>query len=417
MLIMLFTMALLSSVSSIQALGQNKEPIRIGACLTLSSIIPLIEQEQKRGFEVAVDMVGGEIQGRPIELYFADINSLETAKSEALRLIQLKGCKVIIGSGIDDFDAAISSICERNKIIFWMTLTGGPILTKIGQKYTFRTNPWSTLEGTAQGDWLVNHMLPLMQLKPGDIRVAILHLDSAWGIQMSNELARFIEEKGVKVVFHEAYDEATTRTMSPVVLKIKALKANVFCAPGMFPGGAKLFWDASRTLGYNPLVAIGTGGFLGTDDAKAALGDLVNGFCSTNWPVENTNPILSPGMEEFVQLYNEKYGTEHLRTCHSSSGNTGMLFLLDALKRTKDLADVESIVEAIRTTDIPMRQMGNGWGCKFAGPSEWNNGTNIKAFDVGVQWQDGQMWTLYPLPYEGRALELPMLTWKEKEKT
>ncbi|MCD6574054.1 ABC transporter substrate-binding protein [Candidatus Aerophobetes bacterium] len=415
-LVGLFMVVVTGSFLSVQALGQKKEPIRIGAVLTLSSIIPLINQEQKRGFEVAVDKVGGEIQGRPIELYFADVSSLESAKSEALRLIQLKGCKVIIGSGIDDFDGAMSSICERNKVIFWMTLAGGPILTKPGQKYTFRTNPWSTLEGTAQADWFVNYILPLLGIERSKVRAAVLHLDSAWGTQMSSELVRCLEEKDIKVVFNKAYSEETTRTMAPVVLKIKSLGANVFFAPGMFPKGARLFWEAAKTLDFNPLVAIGTGGFLGTGYAKDVLGNLVNGFCSTNWPVENTNPKLSPGMQEFVQMYKKKYGEEHLRTCHSASAYTGMLFLLDALKRAKNLDDVDSIVEAIRKTDIPPRKIGNGWGCKFAGPDEWNNGTNLRAFEVGVQWQDGQMWTIYPMPYPGRKLELPMLSWKDKEK-
>jgi len=393
---------------------EEKEPIKIGACLTLSSIIPLIQEEQQRGFGIAVEGIGGSVNGHPIELIYADIDSMETAKSEATRLIQVEGVKILIGSGVDPFDSAMSAICERNDVIFWMTLTGGPILTQPGQNLTFRTNPWSTLEGTLQADWFLQEIFPLLGLDDlSEVKAAMLHLDSEWGIQMSTEVVSKIEAAGVEVVYNESYSEETTTNMDPVVLKIIDEGANVFFAPGMFPGGGKLFWDAAKLLDFNPLVAIGTGGFLGTDYAKEVLGDYINGFCSTNWPIQNTNPELSPGMEKFLSLYMDKYG-EGIRTTHSVSGYTGMLFLLDALQRTTDINDINSLVEAIRATDIPERDIGIGWGAQFAGPDEWNNGTNLRAFDVGVQWQDGEMWSLYPVGFAGRELELPMKTWTEK---
>jgi len=127
-----------------------------------------------------------------------------------------------------------------------------------------------------------------------------------------------------------------------------------------------------------------------------------------NWPIEKTPPEYAPGMEEFVGLYKEKFKKERLFTCHSATGYTGMLILWDVLERTENLNDAESIRQAVLETDIPMNKIGCGWGAKFATPGDPMMGTNLRVGCIGTQWQDGELWTVWPAAFPGREAILPM---------
>lgn len=238
------------------------------------------------------------------------------------------------------------------------------------------------------------------------------------GSAMGDTAAGVLKDGGLSVVMNQSFDATTIKDMSPTVLKMKSAGVNVVIAT-QFPGPGKLFWDSAKTLDFNPIAACGTGGYEGTSSILTDQGAAgVDGFLSSNFPVENTNPDLAPGAAKFVETYKAKYNAQHLLTCHSLSGYTGMLFLLDALKRTQNLDDPESIRTAILATDIAQKTVGNGWGCQFStaqSPYQGMTGQNTRVFDVGVQWQEGQMWTMFPVAYPGRTLQLPMKTWAQKK--
>lgn len=406
----------------------EKEPIRIGVCLTLSTIQPMLAQEQKKGFECAVDFIGGEINGHPIELYVADVTTLDNCRAETEKLIENVGCKIMIGPGAGVMDQMMAQLCERKKVIMWQDLIGGIELQKQGYKYVFRINDPGDQEGKDQARWLTEDLFPVIQKNLGnitleDLKVGVINNDTEWGTDISDAAIETLEDYGVQVVLHNTYNEDQVRDMTPVVFKMKSLGVNAVLASGMWPLTGKLFWEAAKTLDFNPWVAIGTGGFIGTGAFVETFGEkLVEGFCSTNWPVELTNPKLAPGIQKFMEIYSSKYNREHVQTCHSISAYTATLILWDVLSRMPEWTDEDfsdKFVKVALETDIPVGKLGNGWGCKFSTPEEpWNGLTNqnISQFNVGVQWQKGQMYTMWPMPYEGIKYELPMPTWKEKEK-
>lgn len=415
--LILFVCLIMVSTCIVYAGAQEVSPIRIGALLTLTTIEPLISQEEKRGVELAVEKIGGEIGGRPIEVYFADISSLENTKSEALRLIQNLGCKILIGSGIDDFDLAIATIAQRNNVIHWEFLNGSFELMSGGFDRTFRINPSAASDGRAQANFFLEKVIPALKMKPEDFRVGYINNDYPWGTWMAETCINILEKAGIKVVFHDKYNEETIRSMSTVVLKMIKSDVNVLFS-AMFPPGGSLFWQAAKTMDFNPVAAIGTGGFEVTMDAYEVLGAAVDGLVGSNFPIENTDPAFAKGMKEFAENYKKKYNREHFETCHGASAYTGMLFLFDALERTENLDDVNSIIKSIKETDIPIGVIGNGWGCKFSTTDEPFNGQvnqNIRVVHEVDQWQDGEMWAIYPYNYPGREFRL-LSTWKEKEK-
>lgn len=420
MSIRLFAVALVIAGLAMVVVGCTKKspetkPIKIGAILHLSTVEPVVAQEEKRGFELAIQHAG-TVQDRPVELIVADVTSMESAQSEARRLIG-EGVKVLIGSAVDSWDKAVAPICERNKVIFWLTLTGGPELTKPGSPWVFRTCPISPGEGEFQAKWFVADLMPRLNLKPSDVKAGLVYRDDSWGATMGENVAKVLREAGINIAVEEYYAGEEIRDMSPVIMKLKNAGVNVVFL-GHFREAGILYWEAARKYDFNPLVAIGTGAFEGTDQIVEVLGPKgAEGVLSSNYPPETAPPDFAPDVPKIIEAYKERYG-ENIRTPHVLSAYTGMQFLLDALRRTENLDSTESIREAILATDIPTGKVGIGWGCKFSTETEpWEGmvGQNTRAFYAGTQILDGKLWQVYPVPSTGKEVKLPLPTWKEKQ--
>ena len=389
-------------------------PIKIGAILPLSSVEPVVHDEEKRGFELAIEHFG-RVQGRQIELTVADVTTMEAAQSEARRLIK-NGVQVLIGTAVDSWDKAVAPICERSNVVFWLTLTGGPELTEMGSPWVFRTCPVSPDEGKFQAQWFVDDLMPRLKMKPSEVKAGLIYRDDSWGATMGEAAAEVLKKAGIKIAVQEYYSGEEIRDMSPVVLKMKAAGVNAVFT-GHFREAGILFWDAAKKYDFNPVVAVGTGAFEGTDQVVEVLGAKgAECIFSSNYPPEHAPVSFAPDVPRILKSYRDKYG-ESIRTPHVLSAYTGMRFLIDALSRTENLDSTESIRKAIMATDIPQGKMGVGWGCSFSTAQKpWQGmiGQNTRAFYAGTQFINGELWQVYPEASPGKEVRLPMPKWNEK---
>ena len=78
------------------------------------------------------------------------------------------------------------------------------------------------------------------------------------------------------------------------------------------------------------------------------------------------------------------------------------------LNSAEDIYSPDSIREAFLSIDIPSGTMINGWGAKFADINAPEPGQNMATGNVIVcQWQNGELWQVYPVPSEGIEIVLP----------
>ncbi|NLS45297.1 MAG: amino acid ABC transporter substrate-binding protein [Firmicutes bacterium] len=408
--VILLTMCLGFSSSAVTA----QKPIKIGAMLHLSAVEPVLALMEKRGFEVAINEVG-PIQGRPVELIVADVTSIEEMQSEARRLIK-EGCNVLIGSSVDSWDKAIVPIAERNKVVLYLTLTGGPELTELGSPWVFRTCPVSPDEGAFQAEWFIDSMMGPLGLEVADVKAGLVYRDDSWGATMGENCSRVLREAGIPIVVEEYYSGEEVRDMTPVILKLKSAGVNAVFS-GHFREGAILFYEAAEKYDFNPAVFIGTGAFEGTLQTVETLGvNGAEGLLASNYPPENAPEDFARDVPKLIKVYRETY-KEEIETPHYLSAYNGIMFLLDALQRTEDLDSAESIRDAIAATDIPEGEIGIGWGCKFSTAEEpWKGmvGQNMRSFFVGTQVFDGELWQVYPFAVPGKELAIPIPNWSEK---
>jgi len=384
-----------------------QEPLKIGVISPITGPFSSMGEEAWKGVRVALDVINakGGIQGRKVEYIFHNTPDVDSAIAATENLIN-GGVNIIVSSMISSISYAIAPICDRSKVISWHLNASTGALTQQGHEYLFRTSAIGSEEG-ADMIRFVYDMLPRLNLKPEDVRVAGVFEDGVYGTDIMQAALKTAEELGMTLAFTETYSPKA-QDLSSLVMRVKQSNPNVFLMVS-YPPDAQLILREAAKIDLAVDFVVGTGSSLGTSWFLETYGaDMVDTVFSTNWPIEKTPPGFAPGMEEFVALYKEKFGKERLFTCHSATGYTGMLFLWDVLERTKDLNDVESIRQAVYETDIPISSVGCGWGCKFAPPGDPNMGTNLRAGNVCTQWQDGNLWTVWPVAFPDRDAILPV---------
>jgi branched-chain amino acid transport system substrate-binding protein len=135
---------------------------------------------------------------------------------------------------------------------------------------------------------------------------------------------------------------------------------------------------------------VGAGGGYSMQQAADSVGhDLIDGVFDVDFPQYKINPEAAPGVEQFVQAYREKYQSPP-RSGHSLVNYAGSLAILQALDKAEGF-EPDTIRDTVAAMDVPVGQTATGYGVRFD-----ENGQNTRAFYYGMQWQDGQLVTIYP---------------------
>ena len=126
-----------------------------------------------------------------------------------------------------------------------------------------------------------------------------------------------------------------------------------------------------------------------TPTAEAVGHDVINGVYDVDFTQYNINPEFAPGIEDFVASYEEKY-QESPRSGHSLINYVGALELLRAIDKGNGFS-ADEIKEAVLAIDVPAGGTAAGIGIKIG-----ENNQNERARMMGMQWQDGELVTVYP---------------------
>jgi len=413
----------LSTPKKLYASSRPKTTIELGWAGMLSGLWARLGEEFKRGTEIAVEECNeqGGILGRPVKVHYADTPNIDTARSEALRFVETLDLPVLFGMWCAGAGMAVATICERKKRIFFPDgpIQGWELMTQ-GLQYTFRPQVPTGVEGMDAVDWLVDEILPKMGWSPSDLRCLRLSVDAPAFLDMSTGFMEQAKKSNIQVLAHEVIDPEI-KDFSGIIGKIKALDIN-FVGHAIADVPSKRFWTQMRELNVNVPLAIGCGGDIGGGMFIDALGKgWVNGFMATNWAPEKSPPTVAPEAEKFREKYEKKYGDKHIWSCHSLSMYTSTKILFEVLKNSEDHTDPEAIRESMLKTNIPKYQIGNGWGWRASTPDNphpYKNmiHQNLRSFCVGTQWQDNELWTVWPSAFPGKETKVPIPTWNEKGK-
>ena len=226
-------------------------------------------------------------------------------------------------------------------------------------------------------------MSKLVSDKP---KVAVIFENTAFGTSTSNGLKELAPGEGVEIVMFEPYSAGFTDA-SPLINKVKSSGANALFSVS-YLNDLILIVRTVKQVGLNIAINGGSGGFVIPDFYKN-VGKLAEGLQG----VAHWNHDMSDDAQKVNAEYKKRTG-EFL--FEYAGGLVAQTFMLaDALERAGS-ADPQKVREALSTLDVSSgyAAMAPGGKVKF-GP----DGKNVYGHPVGVQWQNGDLASVFP---EGR---------------
>lgn len=389
-----FRSTVINSVVATALLGGISAPafaeVKFGALYPLSGGLALLGEESYRGLELAVDQINGNggVQGETIVLETGDAVDNNQAIGEARRLISREDVKAIFGTYASSRSIAASQVAEMSKVPYFELGAVADDVTDRGLNYVFRTNPTAFHMAETIIDMLVNGIAPELGVEPADLKIGIIHEDSNYGSSVAKHQRAFAEEHGLNIVMEEHYP-ASSVDMSSIVLSLQNRDVDIVLQTS-YQDDSVLFLRQADERGYKPNAIIGGGGGYSMVQTAEAVGvDTIEGVYDVDFTQYRINSEFAPGIEEFVEAYEEKFG-ETPRSGHSLMNYAGALELLRAIDAGSGFS-ADEIKEAVLAMDVPVGGTAAGIGVRIG-----ENNQNDRARMMGMQWQDGLLTTVYP---------------------
>ena len=370
------------------------------------------------GFEVVRDLINerGGVMGKRLSFVVADVPDPTAAASEANRLITRENVKIITGTFSSRLCGAASEAAARHNVIYWETSCVDPRFNKRGLKNVYRTEIDATGFGWYNIDFIVKHLAPRFNLKPNELKIAFISEDSSYGQGVTESAVARAKEVGLQVVGPvEYYNFQTINDMTPIIVKLKQLAPDVVHHIA-YTNDAPLFWRQAReqNFQFKALVHAGATGYGGSDFGKA-MGNDGNGVFALLEPgpgfkLDSLKPDGQKIEKDFRDAVQKRTGSYPLGA-HQLAG--GGLWLLKLVLDKAQSDDPEKFRSAVMSFDLPVGTMINGWGVKF---SETGQNSNDRVQHYMLQWQNGQLVTVWPEEFTtNRAKWIPLGAWDARK--
>ncbi len=417
-----FTAAALIVTLAAPAMAQEKK-IKIGVVYDLTGPFAGGGSDlHYLGAKIVIDYINehGGIEGYKIDPIYADAQSKpDIAINEAVRLIEQEKVDMLLGFYASAECVPAAARIEQFKKFMWITTCiAAPVLENRHLKYVFRAQPYGTQWGRASTEMLTYYSKEVFGKDPKDLRVAIIHEDGAYGVDVARGNTEGAAKGGLQVVLKEGYS-VTSPDLSSLVTKLKRARPDVILHTGYNPD-ISLFLRQAREGGLRFQALIGHGaGYTDYTKLKAASGTDVNYFMDVDpisiWEVkpEAIRPELVPLVKMVGDAYQKARPETVLKSAHvgMAASNT-YLFLTQvlpvAIKKYGGI-DADALRKAALDADVPDGGTMLGFGAKFEPEEAVMAGQNTRAYPVVIQYVDDKSYVVWPKALQQRppVLKLP----------
>jgi ABC-type branched-subunit amino acid transport system substrate-binding protein len=415
------------AVAAIAALGlavsaqAQEKKLKIGVVYDLTG--PLAgggSELQYIGAKIMLDQFTKTgVEGYKIEAIYADAQSKpDVAINEAVRLIEQEKVDMVLGFYSSAQCVPVAARVEQLKKFMWITTCiSSAVLENRHLKYVFRAQPSGQQFGTMTTDFINQNAKEKLGKDPKDLRVAIIHEDGAYGVDVSKGNEAGAKKAGFNIVMKEGYS-ATAPDLSALVTKLKRARPDVIFHTGYNPDITLLLRQA-REQGLKVAALVGHGAGYGVyEKLKEGLGTDVNYFFNAD-PISiwlSNQKTLDPKLPPVIKMVGEEFDKVKpgvaIRSAHvgMAASNT-YLFLTDVLPRAIKKyggIDSEALRQAALDTDIAEGGTMLGFGVKFEGTDAPMAGQNDRAFPVIIQYVDDKSYVVWPKSQAQREAVLPL---------
>ena len=190
------------------------------------------------GAKIMIDWFNahGGVDGYKVDAIYADAQSKpDVAINEAVRLIEQEKVDMLLGfySSAECVPAA-ARIEEFKKFMWITTCIASPVLRDRHLKYVFRAQPYGVQWGLASTEMIAAYAKAQLGKDPKDVRIAIIHEDGAYGVDVAKGNEAGAKKAGFNIVLKEGYS-ATAPDLSPLVTKLKRARPDIIFHTGYNP--------------------------------------------------------------------------------------------------------------------------------------------------------------------------------------
>jgi len=412
--------AVLALGMAVSASAQEKK-IKIGVIFDLTG--PLAgggSELEYLGTKIMLDQFSKTgVEGYKVEAVYADAQSKpDVAINESVRLLEQEKVDLLLGFFSSAQCVPVAARVEQLKKFMWMTtcISSGVFDNK-NYKYVFRPQASGDQFGLMTMDFIAQNSVAKFGKEPKDLRVAIIHEDGAYGVDVAKGNVAGAKKAGFNVVLKEGYS-ATAPDLSALVTKLKRAQPDVIFHTGYNPD-ITLLLRQSREQGLKFGALMGHGAGYGVyEKLKEGLGGDANYIFNTDpisiWLAnqKTMDPKLPPVIKTVGEEFDKLKPGVAIRSAHVgiAASNT-YVFLNDVLPRAIKKyggVDPDALRMAALETDLPEGGTMLGFGVKFYGEGTAMAGQNERSFPVIIQYVDDKSYVVWPKSQAQREAVLPL---------
>lgn len=372
------------------------ETLKVGIILPLTGKLAKYGDIEQKSFLMAVEEINasGGLGGRKIELIIENTKGKSDVGRAVIEKLIRQDKVIAIGGGYSSSVTwATAEIAQQNKIPFVVNTGSADKITEQGWEYIFRINPpVSEYPGTFKAF--------AKEVAPDIKAVAIVHMNSLFGVSESRKFIHQAEDLGLQIVFKQSF-ETSTVDFKPLWVKVKAKKPDLvyMIADNM---EASLLMRHAQELNLNPKL------FWGHATGYTVLEFQINAGNAAEyvWSATRWTPSAPyPGAQEYYDTFAAKYGIQ--TDYHGAQAYSAMYVIADALQRTKELTP-EGVRKALAKTDM-MTVFGP---VKFVSYNKKIQQNRLPT--LLVQWLNGKLATVWPQKIAAQNYVYPTPKWKDR---
>lgn len=313
--------------------------LKIGTVIPRQGPFALHGEAAARAFQIAMDQIGGKMQGRPAELVIYDDPSPEGAQANMRKLIEVDKVTAVVGGQNSSTGLAMAAVATQLKVPTVLTV---PIVKEITGKncspYVFRCQATSETYASV----LDRHLLPIGK------KWYFLVGAYAYGAEAYQVMKRRVEAAGGADVGMDATPVGTT-DFSSYILKIRRAKPDLVVL-AIAGNDLATFLKQMAEFGIDIPVACHT---VGDEDLWAQ-----------SWPKDHPRVIVakfwhysdsenSSEQKEFSEIFTKQAG--HPPSQAAGMAWVAMRMLLEGIGRASSLAPADVIrgIETARPDGLP----------------------------------------------------------------
>jgi branched-chain amino acid transport system substrate-binding protein len=282
------------------------DPIKIAYALVTSGPNGSLGEDSKRGMEIAVSDMGGELLGHPIEIVGEDTGCTpEGGQAAASKLASDTSLFAVVGTTCSSEARVGAPVLSEAGLSMISPSNTAPDLTDPAKRVTgyFRTAHNDKVQGRVAAEFVFNEL--------GLKKAATVHDGSVYAQGLVNAFAENYKALGGEVVSEQAVNIGDT-DMRPVLTTIASAAPEAIYYPIFIAEGGFITAQAKEVPGMENVILIGADGLYSPDFLNAA-GDAAKGMYLSSPDFG----AFGDAYQTFLAKHQELYGEPPLSIYHA----------------------------------------------------------------------------------------------------